>query len=274
MSLANGFPEEIHEKLGYYVYRLVNPSSDKTFYVGKGKGNRAFQHARAVENSQQKELEREVAEEELTSNDPPVDAGSGIDDVDLDLKFKEIQEIYNAGDEPKILIHRHGMDEQTAYEVESALIDAYPDLTNKIAGHGASSFGCMSAQEICDLYQAEVADFGNDKVLMLKIGSSDTDMSVYEAVHFAWRVSKRKAEQADYVLAVCKGLIVGVFVAEKWLPATAEYFPGHDPAQGRFGFYGREADDAIQKRYARKRVPDAFRNDRSSNPVRYSYDSV
>lgn len=271
MSLANGFPEEIHEKLGYYVYRLVNPSNDKTFYVGKGKGNRVFQHALAVENSQQRELEREVAEAELTSKDSPIDAVSGIDDVDLDLKFKEIQEIYDAGDKPKVLIHRHGMDEQTAYEVESALIDAYPDLTNKIAGHGASSFGCMSAQEICDLYQAEVADFGNDKVLMLKIGSSD---SVYEAVHFAWRVSKRKAEQADYVLAVCKGLIVGVFVAEKWLPATAEHFPGHDPAEGRFGFYGRAADDAIQKRYDRKRVPDAFRNGRSSNPVRYSYDLV
>ena len=43
---AESFPNEIHEALGYYVYRLIDPRNGQTFYVGKGKGNRVFSHAK------------------------------------------------------------------------------------------------------------------------------------------------------------------------------------------------------------------------------------
>jgi hypothetical protein len=33
-------------KLGWYVYALRDPRHQTVFYVGKGKGNRAYQHAR------------------------------------------------------------------------------------------------------------------------------------------------------------------------------------------------------------------------------------
>jgi len=33
---------------GYYVYHLIDPNNSKVFYVGKGKGVRAFQHANQV----------------------------------------------------------------------------------------------------------------------------------------------------------------------------------------------------------------------------------
>ena len=33
------FTHEVCEKIGYYVYRLVDPRNGQTFYVGKGKGN-------------------------------------------------------------------------------------------------------------------------------------------------------------------------------------------------------------------------------------------
>jgi hypothetical protein len=42
------FPSEVIEKLGFYAYRLIDPRTGETFYVGKGKGNRVFQHARGV----------------------------------------------------------------------------------------------------------------------------------------------------------------------------------------------------------------------------------
>ena len=39
------FNTEVSESLGNYVYRLIDPRNGETFYVGKGKGNRVFQHA-------------------------------------------------------------------------------------------------------------------------------------------------------------------------------------------------------------------------------------
>src|SRR5262245_38936376 len=44
----DSFPVGIAERLQWYVYRLIDPRNGETFYVGKGKGNRIFQHARAA----------------------------------------------------------------------------------------------------------------------------------------------------------------------------------------------------------------------------------
>ena len=38
------FTQEVIGQLEYYVYRLIDPRSGQTFYVGKGKGNRLFAH--------------------------------------------------------------------------------------------------------------------------------------------------------------------------------------------------------------------------------------
>jgi hypothetical protein len=45
------------------------------------------------------------------------------------VRIKRIRQIQLAGFEVAHMIHRHGMHEQTAFEVEAALIDAYPGLT-------------------------------------------------------------------------------------------------------------------------------------------------
>lgn len=42
MNKINEFSQETINKIGYYVYRLIDPRNGQTFYVGKGKGNRVF----------------------------------------------------------------------------------------------------------------------------------------------------------------------------------------------------------------------------------------
>ena len=168
------------------------------------------------------------------------------------------------------VIHRHGMDDNTAYEVEAALIDAYPGLTNEVSGAGSSDFGAMHAQGVIRKYEAKTAKFDH-RVLLINIGQSVTERSVYEATQYAWKVSLSRAKRAEVVLAVRRGIIVEVFVPEKWLPATAENFEGRAPVPGRYGFVGEFGDQSMRKKYLGRRIPDSFRKKGAANPIRYSY---
>jgi len=44
----NEFPPEVIKELDYYVYRLIDPRNGETFYVGKGKDNRIFEHLKKL----------------------------------------------------------------------------------------------------------------------------------------------------------------------------------------------------------------------------------
>ena len=236
------FTEEIADKLGFYVYRLIDPRNGETFYVGKGKGNRVFAHVAG-------ELE------------------AGADE--LSEKLQRIRDIRLAGFDVAHVIHRHGLDSRTAIEVEAALIDAYPGVTNITSGYDADERGAMHANEIIERYQAAVAEFAHNLVI-ININRTASERPLYEAVRYAWKISPKKAEKADYVLAVQRGLIVGVFKPDKWLRATSENFPGTpDVWEGRWGFVGHEAPDHIQKLYVRRRLPDDLRKKGAANPIRY-----
>jgi hypothetical protein len=235
------FSPGVADKLGHYVYRLIDPRNGMTFYVGRGRGDRIFSHANGT-----------AATTELED--------------DESLKKKIITSIRNDHFDVQHVIHRHGMDENTAREVEGAVIDAYLGLSNIQSGY-APERSVQHADQINRLYTAKEAIL-LENVLMININQRIQEVSIIDAVRYAWKVSKTRAEKARYILAINRGIIVGVFVAEKWLPATPHDFPGFpetDPT--RFGFIAREAPSDAQDRYLHRRIPPAKRG--AANPIRY-----
>ena len=161
-------------------------------------------------------------------------------------------------------------DEATAFEVEAALLDAYPGLTNIAGGIGENEFGAMHANEIVRRYRAEPANFQH-KAMFICVNRGSTETSVYEAVRYAWKVSRSKAKQAEVILATVQGLIVGAFQADDWLEANSTNFPGREDVVGRFGFIGHEAPEEIKQLYINKRIPDEYRKPGEANPIKYTW---
>jgi hypothetical protein len=237
------FPAEVVRTLKTYVYRLIDPRNGETFYVGKGQGDRVFSHIRGEQK---------------------------LEGDELDNKLKRVREIRLAGFEVAHVIHRHGMDDKTAFEVEAALIDAYPGLTNIVAGVGVNDFGAMHAKEIIRRYSADPAVFRH-KALLISVNRSASETSLYDATRYAWKISESKAKQAEVILATLQGLIVGAFIADNWLHATGANFPGREDVPGRLGFVGREAPADFKELYVGKRVPDEYRKRGAANPIKYTW---
>jgi len=122
-------PPEVAERLGpFYVYVLVDPRTDRPFYVGKGTGQRLLAHG----------IEADLGGEIRTDS----------------AKLRQIRDIRTGAVEPRIDIVRHGLSEDEAFLVEAALIDCLDDLTNAVVGHG-SERDRRSIVEYATIYGAD-----------------------------------------------------------------------------------------------------------------------
>ena len=138
----DSFPAGVAQQLKWYVYRLIDPRNGETFYVGKGQGNRIFDHVKGDYTA-------------IVSSDAGGPDAEDREDA-TDLKISRINEIKAVGLEVGHVVHRHGIErEDVAYEVEAALIDAYPGLTNRVEGHGSGDYGSRHVEEIVAQYSAE-----------------------------------------------------------------------------------------------------------------------
>lgn len=245
-------PQEVSDKLGHYVYKLIDPRNRKVFYIGKGYGDRVLAHVR-----EERRLDNDDAE------------------ILLNPKIETIREIKDGGLEPIHVIVRHGLDSESAHLVESVLIQETEGLANRVAGHGTEVYGSATIQQLLLRYAAPEMEIDqNEKILAINISASKEERSIYEAVRFAWRVDKSRAEQADLILAVTDGVCIGVFIAEKpWLPATIRNFPLlEQDIPNRYGFKGEAASLEITERFLNKRLPENLQRKKGeSNPIRYNY---
>jgi hypothetical protein len=238
------FNDNTAEIIKCYVYRLIDPRDDSTFYVGKGSKNRVFHH-----------LDRQITEGDMKY-----------------LQYEMIQEIRGAGYEPKVIIHRHGMDDDTAFAVEAALIDCYQNLKNCYLGVGSSDYGAMYLDDLVHIYELEEIEFcKDDKLMLIKIPKLKESEDVMARVQCAWRINIKRAERAQYVLAIKNGVILDVFIADKWVKGTMKNFPRLEKDyEDRWGFHGKKVlDKDILEKYIQKRLPSSTRKRGAANPIMY-----
>ena len=246
------FPPGVTGQLNWYVYRLIDPRNGETFYVGKGQGDRIFQHAKGA-------------------------LSASKDEDTADLKFSRIKAIWAAGLDVGHVIHRHNIEtEDVAFQIEAALIDAYPGLTNEVSGRGSDDYGCRHVEQIVAEYAAEPFE-AREPLILISIARSyeEEGKSIYDAVRGVWRVSVNKARNFKLVLAHSHGVVVGAFRPTEWLPATKDNFPWlAEDIPGRFGFDGQPAERPVESLYIKRRVPDKFRRKGAANPLRFISDTA
>ena len=164
MKEITKFSDEAAERLGYYVYRLIDSRNGQTFYVGKGKGNRVFEHIKCA-------LKENASKE--------------------NLKYKIIKEIKAAGLDVLHVIHRHGLTEKEAFLVESAVMDCYDGLSNIQGGYDFDR-GVANAITLEERYSAKPYDEPDDiNYMIIKITQRVLDErgDIYEATRSAWHIN-------------------------------------------------------------------------------------
>lgn len=225
------------EKLGYYVYLLIDPRNNKIFYVGKGKGNRINQHLLGTLNDKTHETE----------------------------KIKKIREIQNSGLEVKHIVLRHELTEKEAFEVESAVIDVLgkDNLTNLVKGHNSEDKGLMKLEDIKIKYEAEDAVI-EEPVILININNLyQKDMNeneIYDATRKSWRININRIVNIKIACSVYRGIIREVFLIEKWLLSSE--------VEGRYMFQGKVAPKDLRNKYLNKSVSKYWKKG-SQNPIKY-----
>jgi uncharacterized protein len=225
------FSSQVQEKLKYYVYLYVDPRTDTIFYIGKGKGNRAFSHLRDRSESE---------------------------------KAKVIDELDKLGREPRIEILKYGLTEMQALLVEGTAIDLLDikKLTNKVRGHGIRHGTRADVGEICSLLDRREAEIDEPAIVInitraFRFGM--TPHELYDATRVAWVVGNKRLK-AKYAISVYRGVVREVYSIAGWVPGGSTMQSDGKPGSGnkistRWEFVGKVTEDDVRRKYLGKSVP-------------------
>ena len=196
MKKNKEFSPFLSEILGYYVYLLIDPETNETFYVGKGTGNRVFAH-----------LNNAIASPQECD------------------KLDKIRSFQSKGLQVKHVIHRHGLSEKEAFEVEASLIDfiGLEELANIKGGRNTEYRGHMSIEEIIAQYEASEIEITEPVILFTVNSLYRRDMNegeLYEITRGNWVVSERR-NKAKFAFSIYRGNVRQVYEIQRWFPIKA-----------------------------------------------------
>lgn len=231
------------EKLDYYVYALINPETKLPFYIGKGIGNRVFNH-------------KECALKEEHSN----------------LKLDTIREIVNNGQAVEHIIVRHGLTEKEAFEIEASIIDFGNrfgfDFSNLVLGHHSDNRGLMTSDEIIRIHNAKPLTELSDPVIIININKryvrGNSSDEIYQATKQSWVIGEGKRKTTKYALSEYSGIVIEVFEILEWYPVLTN----DNKRNNRWGFNGRIAKKEIRDKYLNKSLAHTKKKG-AANPIKY-----
>ncbi|MEK5037066.1 LEM-3-like GIY-YIG domain-containing protein [Sporosarcina sp. FSL K6-3457] len=236
------FSKEVINKLKYYVYIYSDPETDEIFYVGKGIGNRVFSH---------------------------------LTDTDDTEKSRFISRILDRGQEPKIEMLIHGLeDEHTSLKVEAAIIDLIgkEKLTNRVRGWQSGIFGRVEVNQLISHYEREKV-YIDEPAILIRINRlfryDMTDIELYDATRGVWKIGENR-EKAKYALAVFDGIVHEVYEVIAWFQAGSTFNTrgSLDEDKKRWEFVGKKAEESIRSKYIRKSV-EHYHSRSAQNPIKY-----
>lgn len=238
--MYKAFPPGVGEHLGYYVYLYSDPRDGRAFYVGKGRGNRVFDH---------------LADKSETE------------------KVAKLAELQTLGLQPRIELLKWGLTKEEALLVESAIIDllGVQGLTNRVRGHGTVGHRRQLVEDvILDLIGGE-ATFDEPTVLITINRLWDpvmSDIELYDATRSEWKIQP-DGKGLKYAMATYHGVIREVYHIETWVTAGTTMMAHRDVDINpkRREFVGRLAPEPVRQRYRGKTIPPHLRG---QNPIIYA----
>lgn len=231
------------EKLDFYVYALINTKDSKPFYIGKGIGNRVFNHQNCA-----------------------------IKDDFSNLKLDTIREIINSGFVVEHIIIRHGLTEKEAFEIEASIIDFGNkfgfDFSNLALGHHSVGKGLMTTDEIVRIYNAKPLIELTDPVIIININKKyvrgNSSKEIYKATKQAWVVGEKKRKITKFALSEYCGIVIEVFEILEWY----EIKTPNNKRKNRWGFNGKVAKPEIRGKYINKSLAHTKKKG-AANPIKY-----
>ena len=229
LALPKAERDYFFSSLGYYAYTLCEIADSQRripFYVGKGKGARCLSHIDDAKN------------------------------VEKHGRVEQLQAARRLG----IDIIAHGLDEKTAFIVESVCIDLLnvENLTNAVRGRGENTKR-MPINELASLFNdkpvtIESQHRGVAFLLEKSFKSNFGDLELLEITRGVW--AHKQSDDIKYAYATFRGVIKEVYEIFSWVPAgTQQYFTrtiSEEAIASRYEFVGKKASEAVRNLYVGK----------------------